>query len=176
MAILDADQEGFLRSAPALIQTMGRAARHSEGQVILYADRITGSMHAAMDETARRRQIQLAYNEEHNIIPQTISKPVREQLIKRTEKETSYGVREKRVGLGWEKTTGSPEGKTEIRLSGKEVIYLEDLDPTAMAPLDKQRISRQLARVMNSAAKAWNFELAARIRDTIAQLGSNAVG
>lgn len=170
VAVLDADQEGFLRSAPALIQTMGRAARHSEGQVILYADRITGSMQTAMEETARRRQIQLEFNEKHGITPQTISKPVREQLIKRTEKESSFGVRERRTGLGWEKSTGSTEGKTEVKLSSTETVALEDLDPSAMTPVDKKRVARQLSRVMNNAAKAWNFELAAQIRDTIAKL------
>ncbi len=170
VAILDADQEGFLRSAPALIQTMGRAARHVEGQVILYADRLTGSMQTAMEETARRRQIQLQFNQEHHITAQTINKPVRAQLIKRTDQETSFGVRERHSGIGWEKTKLSSQGKTEIKLSRQESIYLEDLDSAAMTPADKQRLARQLGRAMNQAAKAWNFELAARLRDTIARL------
>lgn len=80
VAILDADKEGFLRSEMSLIQTIGRAARNSEGQVILYADTITGSMKRAMDETARRRSIQQRYNEEHGIIPQTIKKEVRDVI------------------------------------------------------------------------------------------------
>ncbi|MDO5398654.1 MAG: excinuclease ABC subunit UvrB [bacterium] len=80
VAILDADKEGFLRSEMSLIQTIGRAARNSEGQVILYADTITGSMKRAMDETARRRSIQQKYNEEHGIIPQTIKKEVRDVI------------------------------------------------------------------------------------------------
>lgn len=80
VAILDADKEGFLRSEMSLIQTIGRAARNSEGQVIMYADTITGSMQRAMDETARRRNIQQRYNEEHGIVPQTIKKDIRDVI------------------------------------------------------------------------------------------------
>ena len=80
VAVLDADKEGFLRSETSLIQTIGRAARNAEGQVILYADKITPSMRAAMDETARRRQIQQAYNEAHGIVPQTVIKSVRDLI------------------------------------------------------------------------------------------------
>ena len=80
VAILDADKEGFLRSEMSLIQTIGRAARNSEGHVILYADTITGAMRRAMDETARRREIQKKYNEEHGIVPQTIKKDIRDVI------------------------------------------------------------------------------------------------
>ena len=80
VAVLDADKEGFLRSTTSLIQTIGRAARNAEGQVILYADKITPSMREAMDETARRRQIQQAYNEAHGIVPQTIIKSIRDLI------------------------------------------------------------------------------------------------
>ena len=94
VAILDADKEGFLRSERSLIQTIGRAARNSNGQVIMYADELTQSMEKAIDETNRRRKIQKAYNEEHGITPQTINKDVRE-LIKATIVEdinTQYGI------------------------------------------------------------------------------------
>jgi excinuclease ABC subunit B len=92
VAILDADKEGFLRSETSLIQTMGRAARNSEGKVIMYADKITGSMHRAMSETNRRRQIQMDFNIAHGIVPTTIQKSVRDliEATKVAEEEDKY--------------------------------------------------------------------------------------
>jgi excinuclease ABC subunit B len=81
VAILDADKEGFLRSETSLIQVMGRAARHVRGKVIMYADNVTGSMRRAIAEVDRRREVQLAYNREHGIKPQSIVKPIRERLV-----------------------------------------------------------------------------------------------
>ena len=80
VAILDADKEGFLRNERGLIQTIGRAARNSNGHVIMYADKITESMQKAMDETARRRRLQMAYNDKHGIVPQTIKKEIRDLI------------------------------------------------------------------------------------------------
>ncbi len=86
VCVLDADKEGFLRSATSLIQTSGRAARHAEGRVILYADNITGSLKTALDTCARRREIQKEYNKTHNIIPQSVSRPIEAPLVKRDSK------------------------------------------------------------------------------------------
>jgi excinuclease ABC subunit B len=88
VAILDADKEGFLRSETSLVQTIGRAARNSEGRVIMYADTITGSMDRAIRETNRRREIQDAYNQEHGITPTTIKKAVRDLISTVNEDET----------------------------------------------------------------------------------------
>ncbi|PID52032.1 MAG: excinuclease ABC subunit B [Candidatus Moraniibacteriota bacterium] len=93
VAILDADKEGFLRSEVSLIQTIGRAARNAEGRVILYADKITGSLKKAIDETERRRKIQLQYNKEHNITPQTIKKHI-ESIVKNTPKDIKEKAKE----------------------------------------------------------------------------------
>jgi excinuclease ABC subunit B len=85
VVILDADKEGFLRSRTSMIQTMGRAARHINGQVIMYADKITRSMKAAIDEVERRREYQMAYNKKHGITPKPINKALRDRLIEKVE-------------------------------------------------------------------------------------------
>ena len=141
VAILDADKEGFLRSAGSLIQTMGRAARHLEGKAILYADRMTDSMRRAIDETDRRRTIQSAYNEEHGITPQSIISKVDMGLAQILKAE--YGEVE------IEETEGLPEFTTQ-----------EQLD---------QYIAK-LETEMGDAAKKFEFEKAAKLRDTIKDL------
>ena len=150
VAILDADKEGFLRSRTSLIQTMGRAARHLEGKVIMYADTITGSMQKAIDEVKRRRIIQMKYNSEHGIIPKSIDKPIREQLIKRNKEELKK--------------------KALIKLSKKENFEFETFDPHSLTPKDKKALSAKLKRRMNQAAKDLDFELAAKLRDTISKI------
>lgn len=107
VAILDADKEGFLRSETSLIQTMGRAARNENGKVILYADEVTGSMQRAIEETLRRRQIQMKYNKEHSVVPRTIKKGIRDVI------EIS-------------KKGDSDRAKSDSRLSKKEVLNLID--------------------------------------------------
>ncbi len=149
VAILDADKEGFLRTPTALIQTMGRAARHSNGQVILYADRISNSMKIAMEETNRRREVQNKYNLEHNITPQTIIKPVREKLLNRQQIVETPRIKEL-----------SDHGWSEI----------EDINPESLTPQKKKLLVSKLKKMMTKAANDWNFELAARYRDTIRKL------
>ncbi len=149
VAILDADKEGFLRSDVTLIQTMGRAARHVEGRVIMYADHVTGSMQRALDEVKRRRVYQLAYNRKHNITPVSVSKPIREKLIEREEGE-----------------------KAPWLFGSKEPIYesLPHLEVDAMTPMEKKRLIKNLQTEMRLAAQDLNFELAAEIRDKIKEI------
>jgi excinuclease ABC subunit B len=149
VAILDADKEGFLRSDVTLIQTMGRAARHVEGRVILYADKVTGSIQRALDEVARRRKYQLEYNRIHNITPKSIEKPIREKLIER-----------------------EPLEKPPWVFGSKEPIYesLPHLDVDSMTPMEKNRLIKNLTTEMRLAAQDLNFELAAEIRDKIREL------
>ena len=94
VAILDADKEGFLRSESSLIQTIGRAARNSEGKVIMYADTVTGSMERAITETERRRAIQMKFNEEHGIVPKTIVKDIRDVIEISSKEEVEYSARQ----------------------------------------------------------------------------------
>lgn len=158
VAILDADKEGFLRSRTSLIQTMGRAARHSEGHVILYADRLTGSMREAIKETQRRRQVQMAYNQSHHITPQTISKPIRDRMIEKKEEESgTYGQRHHHA---------SPKGLI-INLSKNESIDLNNTQPDTYTPAQIKQLVSKLRRRMKQAANEMDFELAALIRDKI---------
>jgi len=146
VAILDADKEGFLRSSGSLIQTAGRAARNVEGTVIFYADVLTNSMRAALAETARRRQLQLAYNRENGITPETIKKSIQDVLASIYERDY-YTVPALREG--------------EI-----EYVPLEEI-PGLTAQLDKE---------MRAAAKRLEFEKAADLRDKIAALEKRRLG
>ena len=140
IAILDADKEGFLRSERSLVQTMGRAARNAEGKVIMYADKITDSMQRAMDETARRRAIQEAYNEEHGIEPKTIIKEIRDLI-------------------SISKTADKDETVVQLAKSYEDLSRQEKAD-----------LLMKLEREMKDAAKALDFETAATLRDTILEL------
>ncbi len=164
VAILDADKEGFLRSRTSLIQTMGRAARHQEGHVIMYADRVTNSMKAAIDEVGRRREKQLEYNAKHNISPLSIQKPIRDQMIVRIKDAEvgEYGVGGK--GNGRKKSI-------DIKITKQKHIDLQDIHADDLTPAEKKQYVRALTRKMHEAAKAMNFELAAEIRDVAQRLG-----
>ena len=145
VAILDADKEGFLRSTGSLIQTMGRAARNLNGRAILYADVLTVSMKRAIDETNRRRAIQSQYNEENHIIPQSIIKPIDMSLI-------------------------------AIAEGDYVTIPVEPEDPVEeMTPEQRDRFLRELEQTMREAAKKFEFEKAAQIRDRIKALKSSGI-
>lgn len=163
VAILDADKEGFLRSRTSMIQTMGRAARHIEGHAILYADRLTGSMKLAIEETLRRREIQIKYNNDNGIDPQGIVKPIREKLIKQQNKN-----KKKKRGSGLDPE--SEEQKIIVSLNKGEQIDLLKIKADDLTPDDKLKLIKKLKRRMNQAVKDMDFELAAIIRDIIAEL------
>ncbi|KRM43873.1 excinuclease ABC subunit UvrB [Lentilactobacillus parafarraginis] len=141
VAILDADKEGFLRNERSLIQTIGRASRNEHGAVIMYADTVTDSMKAAMDETARRRAIQIKYNQEHGITPKTIIKPIRDAIS----------------------ITKSTDD------SGEKDDFVES-DFEQMSTKDQKSMLSKLTDEMREAAKKLDFEQAATLRDTIMEL------
>lgn len=141
VAILDADKEGFLRNTRSLIQTIGRAARNENGHVIMYADNITGSMQAAMEETARRRTIQMSYNQEHDITPHTIKKEIRGLI------SVSHDTTE-----------------TNESTSFTEVAFKD------MARPDQEAMIANLEGQMRAAAKRLDFEEAASLRDAVMEL------
>ena len=155
VAILDADKEGFLRSATALIQTMGRAARNIDGQVVMYADRVTDSMRFAISETNRRRKRQLEYNAEHGIDPQTIRKKVTDILeMVRLRDSGDSGS-----------SSGSGRGRGRNRRSSAIFADLKGVPPDELG-----RLIQTLQEEMAEAAKDLRFEEAARIRDEVNEL------
>lgn len=150
VAILDADKEGFLRNERSLIQTIGRAARNANGSVIMYADTVTDSMQKAIDETKRRREIQMAYNKKHGINPKTIIKPIQEAISSTTKTEDS----------------GKEADSTEF--TTKDFAKLNRDDQTKMV--------EELTEQMRTAAKRLDFEQAATLRDTIMELKAQMTG
>ena len=158
VAILDADKQGFLRSATALIQTMGRAARHSQGLAIMYADQVTDSMRAAINETSRRRLVQLEYNTVHHLTPTSISKPIRDKMIDQTKDQAEDQISD-------EQTPG-----LIIHLNKKESIDLGLLDPESLTPQERLNLISKLTKKMKQAADQLDFELATILRDKISAL------
>ena len=147
VAILDADREGFLRSRVSLIQTMGRAARNIKGEVILYAETITGSMKEAIEEIRRRRNYQLAYNKKLGINPETIIKPLREKIVENDADD-----------LAWQ------------GLESKSTTTLMKLDADSLTPTDRQKWIKKLERDMQKLASDMQFESAIAVRDKIREL------
>ena len=138
---MDADKEGFLRSETSLVQTIGRAARNSEGRVIMYADTITRSMRVAIDETNRRRQIQDAYNKEHGITPTTIKKAIRDRITTTTDEDV--------------------EALNAMRT---------EKDTESMTKKELQAEIKKFTKKMETAAAELNFEMAAQYRDKLKEL------
>ena len=150
VAILDADKEGFLRAERSLIQTIGRAARNENGTVIMYADTVTHSMEVAINETARRRAIQDAYNKAHGITPRTVIKDVRDVI-----------------------EIGAKEEDTRHKRKGTGIEGVEDKSPKRkMSAKDREALIEKLTREMKQAARELEFEKAAFIRDEIARIRS----
>lgn len=150
VAILDADKEGFLRNERSLIQTIGRAARNEHGAVIMYADTVTESMQKAIDETKRRRSIQMKYNAEHHITPKTIIKPIQDVITATKPSED----------------TGKEEDDTEFTTK----------DFAKLSQADQQKMVAELTEQMKSAAKRLDFEQAATLRDTVMELKAQMTG
>ncbi len=157
VAILDADKEGFLRSERSLIQTAGRAARHISGDVILYADTVTGSMSRALEETSRRRETQLAYNAANGITPRSIEKSIEDVMRITAVADARYDEEE---DLARQRGTSAAQGPPSAPM---------------LARADAVGMMAQLEREMLAAARALDFELAASLRDRLEELATQAV-
>ena len=167
VAILDADKEGFLRSETSLIQTIGRAARHVSGEVHMYADTITESMRRAIDETERRRAKQIAYNKEHGIDPKPIRKKIADILdqVYREAEEIPVGGSGRNASRG-KRATGEPGRAPAVVSPG----FVRDRDVSSMPRAELADLIQELTDQMLAAARDLQFELAARLRDEIAEL------
>ncbi len=163
VAILDADREGYLRSETALIQTMGRAARHISGRVLLYADEITDSMRRAIAETNRRREIQVRYNEEHGITPQSIVKPIRDLIeLQETTEELAAHTPTGEVLTAQELIKLAEQQRAKVPWEVARLLML--------SPQELEQTVETLEREMRRSAANLEFEKAAVLRDQVAEL------
>ncbi len=147
VAILDADKEGFLRSETSLIQTMGRAARHLDAQIIMYADKVTGSMQRAIAEVDRRRKIQIDFNKKNHIDPTTIIKSIRSRLIEENNNEQNLIINRN----------------------------ISSLDLKQLLPEDKVKLVSKFTKLMKQAASDTDFEAAAKYRDLVKKINGESV-
>ena len=171
VAILDADKEGFLRNRRSLIQTIGRAARNADGEVIMYADTVTESMREAIEETNRRRSIQIAYNEEHGIVPKTVRKAINDISSFIAEAEETVGSKDRSrgdsLGHGAFYTPAGSEGATDDGPVGDSDDMM-----AALAEVPREELGHLIEGLeaqMREASEAMDFERAARLRDTLVQ-------
>ncbi|WP_072455810.1 MULTISPECIES: excinuclease ABC subunit UvrB [Actinomyces] len=169
VSILDADKEGFLRSTRSLIQTIGRAARNVSGEVHMYADDITDSMRAAIDETERRREIQIAYNTEHGIDPKPLRKKIADvtDMLAREEVDTAELLE---GGYRRERVASDIRADEMASFAGREGLTRTREELAQMAESDLEALIRQLSDRMMEAAQDLQFELAARLRDELSEL------
>lgn len=177
VAILDADKEGFLRNRRSLIQTIGRAARNAEGEVVMYADSITDSMREAIDETNRRRAIQTAYNEEHGIKPQTVRRSINDISSFIAEAEENVGKKDRSrgdtLGHGAFFSPADTEGEADAGEGVGERIARDFADLPAE---ELARVIETMEDDMRAASEAMDFEEAARLRDIVVQLKAMSEG
>ena len=171
VAILDADKEGFLRNRRSLIQTIGRAARNADGEVIMYADTVTESMSEAIEETNRRRSIQIAYNEEHGIVPKTVHKAINDISSFIAEAEETVGSKDRSrgdsLGHGAFYTPAESEGARDGGSDGDSDDMM-----AALAEVPREELGHLIEGLetqMREASEAMDFERAARLRDTLVQ-------
>lgn len=171
VAILDADKEGFLRNRRSMIQTIGRAARNADGEVIMYADTVTESMSEAIEETNRRRSIQIAYNEEHGIVPKTVHKAINDISSFIAEAEETVGSKDRSrgdsLGHGAFYTPAESEGARDGGSDGDSDDMM-----AALAEVPREELGHLIEGLetqMREASEAMDFERAARLRDTLVQ-------